>query len=718
MLSSAFDLVLVILGFSLIIVVHELGHFVAARWAGIRVLAFAVGFGPAICSYRKGMGFRAGSSEGAFRALVKEGRTAEVGGPISPTEYRLNVLPLGGYVKMLGQDDSDPTATSDAADSYQKCSPPKRMVVISAGVIMNLLLAAVLFCIVFLMGLKTEPARVGQIVAGSPAARAAPLFDETDPSAVTLGPGLRPGDEIISIDGERMDTFQDVTVKVVMAKGGSDLDFVVRRENVGENLTFRLSPQESKETRTLEVGIGPMISTQLSGPGPRATAEVVERFDSLLARFGVPTLRPGDRLIEVNGRPVSNVYALREAAAEGKGAPIAAVFERADGSRTEVRIDAVPTMQESVARLADDRLVALRHLLGLLPVLSVADTDQAGKAAGLQAGDVFARLGDLEYPSIFAGITAIRSRAGKSIEVVVLREVDGAWREVDLGSVKVSRRGTVGFEPTDTALRGSWVTVWPKLTEEDGPAPVAPLMTDAAGGGWLPGTRIVRVNNEPVDSLAAVREALRLALGPTASGSDDVTIRIGFVPPVARRDVRSTPAAEDAMITYREFRLDSKSREALAELTWDPLLPVGMFEPERIVLRESNPLAGIRRGVERTHNVMMMTYLTFLRLFEGTVKVEHLKGPVGIAHIGTLLAGKGLDWLLFFLALISVNLAVINFLPIPITDGGHFLFLLYEQLTGKPPPVVVQNAAALIGFVLLGGVFLFVLVNDIMNLAR
>src|ERR1043165_7435730 len=148
--GSAFDLLLVVLGFGFIIFIHELGHFLAARWAGIRVLAFAIGFGPAAGSYRKGLGWRRGSSEEEYLEHVKRGAA----GAISPTEYRFNWLAFGGYVKMLGQDDTDPTATSDAPDSYQSCKVWKRMVVISAGVVMNLILASVLFVGVFMHGLE------------------------------------------------------------------------------------------------------------------------------------------------------------------------------------------------------------------------------------------------------------------------------------------------------------------------------------------------------------------------------------------------------------------------------------------------------------------------------------------------------------------------------------------------------------------------------------
>jgi regulator of sigma E protease len=133
-------------------------------------------------------------------------------------------------------------------------------------------------------------------------------------------------------------------------------------------------------------------------------------------------------------------------------------------------------------------------------------------------------------------------------------------------------------------------------------------------------------------------------------------------------------------------------------------------------MKASNPLEALHFGYDETKRVMGMTYLTFARLAQGTVKIEHLKGPIGIAHLGTLVADRGFIWLLFFLALISVNLAVINFLPLPIVDGGQFLFLLYEAIRGKPVPVGFQNGVTMVGLVLIAGMFLVVTFNDVRNL--
>ena len=112
-MDSAGALVLLLIGFSFLIFVHELGHFFVAKWVGIKVTQFAICFGPAILAWRKGMGMRFGSTEGEFQAQVDESDLS-----VGETEYRLNWLPLGGYVKMLGQDDMDPGSRNEDPRSF------------------------------------------------------------------------------------------------------------------------------------------------------------------------------------------------------------------------------------------------------------------------------------------------------------------------------------------------------------------------------------------------------------------------------------------------------------------------------------------------------------------------------------------------------------------------------------------------------------------------
>lgn len=118
-------------------------------------------------------------------------------------------------------------------------------------------------------------------------------------------------------------------------------------------------------------------------------------------------------------------------------------------------------------------------------------------------------------------------------------------------------------------------------------------------------------------------------------------------------------------------------------------------------------------GLEKTQQFIMQAYIMILRLTQGTVEVEHLRGPAGILYEGTQVTTRGWSYYFYFLGLLSVNLAVINFLPIPIADGGHAVFLLIEKLKGSPVSPRIQVAAVYIGLILIGGLFLLVTYHDI-----
>ena len=174
MISQIWSIALLCFGFGFVIFFHELGHFLAAKYVGIRVEQFAVGFGQALFSWRKGMGWQFGSSGAKYEELMKAERDGIQRTDVSAlgeTEYRLNWVPLGGYVKMLGQDDLKPGVTEEDPRAYNKKSLGARMVVVSAGVIMNIILAAIGFMVVFLMGFRAPPAIAGSVIPNSPASQ-------------------------------------------------------------------------------------------------------------------------------------------------------------------------------------------------------------------------------------------------------------------------------------------------------------------------------------------------------------------------------------------------------------------------------------------------------------------------------------------------------------------------------------------------------------------
>ena len=145
-------------------------------------------------------------------------------------------------------------------------------------------------------------------------------------------------------------------------------------------------------------------------------------------------------------------------------------------------------------------------------------------------------------------------------------------------------------------------------------------------------------------------------------------------------------------------------------------MSAALFESLMTTRIADNPIHAIGIGIQETHKTMTQVYLTIDRLIRGSVGVEQLRGPVGIVHIGSKIADKGFIYVLYFLAIISVNLAVINFLPLPIVDGGLFLFLVYEKFKGKPPSPAFQHWATVAGLFMIGTAFLVVTWNDVMRL--
>ncbi len=709
-IGTILDLLIVITGFGLIVFLHEAGHFLAARWAGIRVLAFAIGFGPAAFSYRKGLGLRRGSSEREYNQLLKdaegfrgekrEGSREALSGKVHPTEYRFNWLPFGGYVKMLGQDDLDPAAVSAAPDSYQNCKPWKRMVVISAGVVMNLIFAAALFVVVFMIGLKVEPAIVGGVAPGSPAAVALP----TDPQlSHEVSPGLQAGDRVIEVNGRVPSSYADFITTVAMTSRGKPVDLLVERQGFSNPLHFSIVPEKGGPEGLLSLGIDSASSLTLSDLVDRASPE-------FRRRIGIEDLGEGATITAAADRTdLTTLGQLDAVFARSLGAPMQVTWVRPDGSRVERQVHPRADFQVGFLPGSEaDTVAPFEHVLGLAPVLRVSSapdavTDQ-GKANGLQPGDVFARIAGVEYPSLPSGIRTIRANAGREIDLGVLRRVDGKWTRVDF-KARVSGKGTLGFQFDDTRDLAAFVAMPPASVQI---APGAPGHRPAAADLIsTPGECIVAVNGLSVESLVDVRQALQAATAAAAQSGAPAEVSVTLEWPLAREP---RPRIE------RVWSLSAEHVRTLHALGWSSPFDPYIFEPVQVLLKAASPGEALATGLGETRRVLITTYVTFARLFERTLRIENLKGPVGIAHVGTLLADRGFVWMLFFMAVISVNLAVINFLPLPIVDGGQFLMIVYEQIRGRPVPIPIQNAVTMAGFLLIASLFLIVTFNDVKNL--
>jgi regulator of sigma E protease len=138
---------------------------------------------------------------------------------------------------------------------------------------------------------------------------------------------------------------------------------------------------------------------------------------------------------------------------------------------------------------------------------------------------------------------------------------------------------------------------------------------------------------------------------------------------------------------------------------------------ELIVKRKtSNPLVAASWGITETRDFIIQFYLTLRRFADRSISPSNMMGPLGIFAGGKVFAYKGIDWLLWFLSMISANLAVVNFLPIPVVDGGQFMFLILEKIKGKPLSPKAMAIAQYAGLAFLAAVVLFVTYHDILRM--
>ncbi len=239
---------IVLLG--ILIFVHELGHFLFAKKLGVRVLKFSLGFGPKL-----------------------------IGKKYGDTEYLVSAVPLGGYVKMLGEEPGNELKEEDKPFAYNYQPVWKRFLIVFSGPVFNLFFAAAIFFVVFLSGVPVPKPYVGKVMDNSPAAAG----------------GLITGDRVIAINGKTVSGWDDIDVPVNESRG-EKLLFKIERE--GKIIELSVIPEKKtgknifgENTEVMDIGIMPLLYPEVGEVIKNAVAE----------KAG---MKKGDRIIEIEGASI------------------------------------------------------------------------------------------------------------------------------------------------------------------------------------------------------------------------------------------------------------------------------------------------------------------------------------------------------------------------------------------------------------------------------
>jgi regulator of sigma E protease len=252
-----------------LIFVHELGHFLAARRVGVRVITFSLGFGPKILKFTRG-----------------------------DTEYCISAVPLGGYVKMAGENPDDPR--SGQPDEFLSKTKWQRFQILIMGPLMNIVLAVVVSAFVLAQGAEVlayrdEPPVVGAVVAGSPAERV----------------GLQAGDRILTVADKEVDTWEDLLISIAM-KPDRDVPLTVLRNGATRSVTVRPTAEGRYEIGNI-------------GVLPDTYPVIIEVRDGAGERAG---LKAGDVVLSINGERLVTSAQFRKAVEPNAGREIVMMIRR------------------------------------------------------------------------------------------------------------------------------------------------------------------------------------------------------------------------------------------------------------------------------------------------------------------------------------------------------------------------------------------------------
>jgi regulator of sigma E protease len=534
-----------ILMVGVLVLVHELGHFVWAKAFGVRVLKLSLGFGPRVAGFSR-----------------------------NGTEYVISAIPLGGYVRLLGENPRDRVRPQEIKASFSGQSLWRRVVIVVGGPLMNLVFPVVLYFVVYLGDTQLSPATIGVVFPGRPSAGK-----------------LLPGDRVITVDGEPVETFYELT-RHIEASAGAPLTLGIERR--GEKREEVLTPVAASKELPLErteqvgrVGIMPHHPVAVIGVTSDTSPAAAAR------------MRTFDVVVAAGGTPIRRYIDLERVLSNNRGSMVPITY---------LRPLPVPKALGGLVELDvyEPRLAVL--------------TPETGEGSGTARAGI--EVADLYVSHVTSGSPEHRA-------------------------------------------------------------------------GLLPGDRLLSLDGRPIELFATFLEDLRVGQGK----EHEITWR----------------RSSETMRT--RLRLQHKSGVTEHGQPYD-LYVVGMrnWVPARTDPPVPNPSPltyAVREAFSATADMAQLTIFSIVRLLQGRLSVKSIGGPLTIFEVAGSAAREGALNYLTLMAFISINLGLINLLPIPLLDGGHLAFVLYEAVVRRPISTRMREYAHIAGLIVLVAIMVLAFKNDL-----
>jgi regulator of sigma E protease len=713
----------VAIGLGAVIFVHELGHFLVAKACGVKCEKFFIGF-----------------DIGGYKISRRWGET----------EYGIGILPLGGYVKMLGQDD-DPAhiaeqmkksqidaRSPDAVEvtgprgekyfvdrrSYLAKSVPQRMAIISAGVIMNVIFAFIFATVAYGMGVPYQPSIVSNTIPGLSAWRE----------------GIESGDEIIEFGNRKNPSFSQLLGKVTLGDQEKGIRCVVRRAADGETVELHLRPEQRRGRGLAKIGvISPatvnLIPSRPTRPGsPAANAKFLEmrgKAVDLDAAAGAVKFLGGGTVTRVGDVPIKDYRALQVELARQPDKPLRVTIERKmaklnppkkedetenkeKDKSTDDTTDLPAVTIQSVFEVPTQRVRRFGMVMDIGPMIAIQAGSPAAEA-GLAEGDIIETVDGKPIsdgsangwdPVTLPEYFRVAAVEGRTVEMTVRKsDADGKPTTEEPRSVQVKPRVPTSYYADLPENSAQGINSAGIAYQIENTVHAVVVDSPAAAAGVASGDKIVSaevvVPKKDEEDWGPVET---IDFGDKYHNVPMLVSYLQFMP-------------QGTAVEFAFQRGDGKEpiKKKIEPQFVDGLFVADrgfLFEPVTRIRKSATFAEQIRDGWEETTEALLMVYRFLQKTWEGKVPLTAFGGPITIAQVAGSAATQGVSSLLIFLTVLSANLAVLNFLPIPLLDGGHMVFLLYEGIRGRPANERVVVIMHMIGLALLVTLMLFVLGLD------